>query len=105
LPDEIQQIFESLKMIDHLLCLLLVASPALTIPILEERQTTCASRVHIIVARASNEIQGEGIVGSVASAVVNRVLGSDSVAVVYPATLDNYKSSESQGVTAMTNSD
>jgi acetylxylan esterase len=33
---------------------------------------------------------------------VNQIPGSDSYAVVYPATLQNYQSSESQGVSAMT---
>lgn len=32
---------------------------------------------------------------------MNQIPGSDSVAVVYPATLQNYQSSESQGVSAM----
>jgi len=87
--------------------LLLLAATATSIfcnpvPALVDRQGSCATGVHIIVARASTEQPGEGIIGQVAIEVVNQVPGSDSVAVNYPATLYNYQSSESQGVTAMT---
>jgi hypothetical protein len=88
------------------LLLLAAATPFLCnpMPLLEDRQTSsCATGVHIIVARASGEQQGEGIIGQVATDVVNQIPGSDSVAVDYPATLENYESSESQGVTAMAN--
>jgi hypothetical protein len=88
------------------LMFLAVATPILCnpVPLLEDRQTSsCVTGVHIIVARASGEQQGEGIIGQVASNVVNQIPGSDSIAVNYPATLYNYQSSESQGVTAMTN--
>ncbi|CZR56455.1 uncharacterized protein PAC_06343 [Phialocephala subalpina] len=64
------------------------------------QSTTCASGVHIIVTRASNEHAGQGIIGSVATSVINQIPGSDSVAVDYPASLYNYQSLESQGVTA-----
>lgn len=57
--------------------------------------------VHMIVARASTEPAGEGIIGSVATMVKKQLPGSDSEAVVYPATLQSYISSESAGVTAM----
>jgi acetylxylan esterase len=58
----------------------------------------CA-QVNIIVARASTEAQGEGITGSLASQVQSGSAQSVSTeAVVYPATLNNYASSESQGV-------
>jgi acetylxylan esterase len=63
--------------------------------------TTCATGVHMIVARASTEKPGEGIIGAVATQVQQSVLGSDSEAVDYPATLANYEFSESAGVTAM----
>lgn len=62
--------------------------------------TTCAS-LHMIVARASLEAPGEGIIGSVVTQVESSIPGSDSEAVIYPATLDNYISSESSGVAGM----
>ncbi|KAE9379787.1 carbohydrate esterase family 5 protein [Stipitochalara longipes BDJ] len=64
--------------------------------------TTCASGVHMIVARASTEAPGEGIIGAVATQVQQSVPGSDSEAVVYPATLTDYLNSEASGVAAMT---
>jgi len=65
--------------------------------------TACATGVHMIVARASTEQPGEGIIGAVATTVKGMINGSDSEAVVYPATLQNYNTtSEPAGVTAMT---
>lgn len=59
----------------------------------------CAA-VNIITARASTEAQGEGITGSLVTQIVNSSTQTVSrEAVVYPATLNNYVSSESQGVT------
>jgi len=58
----------------------------------------CA-QVNIIVARASNEAQGQGITGNLASQVQSNSAQTVSTeAVLYPATLSNYASSESQGV-------
>lgn len=58
----------------------------------------CA-QVNIIVARASTEAQGEGITGNLASQVQTDSAQTVSTeAVVYPATLNNYASSESKGV-------
>lgn len=56
---------------------------------------------HIIVARASTEQTGYGIIGAVKDEVLSRVPGSTAEYVNYPATLDNYFSSESDGVVAM----
>ncbi|KAG4443302.1 hypothetical protein IFR05_001246 [Cadophora sp. M221] len=64
--------------------------------------TACATGVHIIVARASTEKPGEGIIGAVATQVQQAVPGSDSEAVDYPATLANYTRSEGLGVSGMT---
>jgi hypothetical protein len=64
--------------------------------------TTCASGVHMIVARASTEAPGEGIIGAVATHVQQSVPGSDAEAVDYPATLTDYLNSEASGVAAMT---
>lgn len=55
----------------------------------------------MIVARASTEAPGEGIIGAVATKVQQTVPGSDSEAVEYPATLTNYQSSEASGVAGM----
>jgi len=63
--------------------------------------TACATGVHIIVARASTEKPGQGIIGAVASQVTDAVPGSDSEAVEYPATLTDYLASEASGVAAM----
>lgn len=64
--------------------------------------TACATGVHMIVARASTEQPGQGIIGSVATQVQQAVPGSDSEAVDYPATLTDYLTSEASGVAAMT---
>src|SRR3984957_1662632 len=59
----------------------------------------CAA-VNLIVARASTEAPGEGTTQSLATQIVNSSTQTVSQeAVVYPATLTNYASSESQGVT------
>jgi len=59
----------------------------------------CAA-VNLIVARASTEAPGEGVTQSLATQIVNSSTQTVSQeAVVYPATLTNYASSESQGVT------
>lgn len=65
-------------------------------------RAACATGLHMIVARASTEAAGEGIIGTVATAVKLRVSGSDSESVVYPASLTDYVNSETQGITAMT---
>ena len=43
----------------------------------------------MIVARASTEAPGQGIIGAVATSVQGMIPGSDSEAVDYPATLQN----------------
>ena len=60
---------------------------------------SCAA-VNIITARASTESPGEGTTASLVTQIVNSSTQTVSrEAVVYPATLNNYASSESQGVT------
>ena len=66
--------------------------------------TTCATGVHMIVARGSTEQPGEGIIGAVATQVQQSVAGSNSEALIYPATLTDYTFSESAGVAAMRSS-
>lgn len=58
--------------------------------------------VHMIIARASLEAPGPGVIGGVATQVVQQLPGSDMVSVDYPATLTDYPTSEASGVTAMT---
>jgi hypothetical protein len=61
----------------------------------------CAA-VNLIVTRASTEAQGAGITGNLATAIINaskQTVSQENT--VYPATLQNYASSESQGVTAI----
>ncbi|KAF7901450.1 hypothetical protein EAF00_003671 [Botryotinia globosa] len=60
-----------------------------------------AGAIHMIVARASTEAPGEGIIGTVATMVKASLPGSDSEAVDYPATLTQYQASEASGVAAM----
>jgi acetylxylan esterase len=64
---------------------------------------TCATGVHVIVARASGEAPGEGIIGEVAKNVTAAIPGSDSIPVPYPATFGDYFASETYGVGNMTN--
>lgn len=58
--------------------------------------------VHMIVARASLEPPGFGVLANISTRVMQALPGSNAEAVVYPATLDNYPTSEGQGVAAMT---
>ncbi|TDZ16226.1 Acetylxylan esterase 2 [Colletotrichum orbiculare MAFF 240422] len=62
----------------------------------------CATGVHMIVARASTERPGPGIIGGVANRVQSQIPGSDMVSVDYPAQLNPYQPSQRAGVTAMT---
>lgn len=58
--------------------------------------------VHIIVARASTEPVGTGMMGSIALKVQERIPGSDIEALDYPALLDPYITSQTQGVALLT---
>ncbi|POS68808.1 cutinase [Diaporthe helianthi] len=58
--------------------------------------------VHMIVARASLEPVGFGVLQNISTRVIEQLPGSNAEAVVYPATLDGYQNSEGQGVAAMT---
>ncbi|GKT48266.1 acetylxylan esterase 2 [Colletotrichum spaethianum] len=62
---------------------------------------TCATGVHLIVARGSNEPPGSGRIGSVANGVVAAISGSQIAPLDYPATFDNYSSSVAVGTGAM----
>ncbi|KAF4811263.1 Acetylxylan esterase 2 [Colletotrichum siamense] len=63
--------------------------------------STCASGVHLIVARGSNEPAGVGRIGSVANGVVAAIPGSQIEPLDYPATFDNYSISVEDGDIAM----
>jgi acetylxylan esterase len=56
----------------------------------------------MIVARASTEPPGQGIIGAVATSVQGMTPGSDTEGVDYPATLQNFNTSEPAGTIAMT---
>jgi acetylxylan esterase len=80
-------------------CLALTALAAPAARAVTGPPSGCAA-VNIITARASTEAPGEGITGSLVTQIVNTSTQTVSrEAVVYPATLTNYASSESQGVT------
>ncbi len=80
-------------------CLALAASVAPRANAVTAPSSGCAA-VNIITARASTESPGEGVTGSLVTQIVNSSTQTVShEAVVYPATLTNYASSESQGVT------
>ena len=86
-------------MLGAVFCLSLAALAAPAARAVPAPGSGCAA-VNIITARASTEAQGEGITGSLVTQIVNSSTQTVShEAVVYPATLTNYASSESQGVT------
>ena len=64
---------------------------------------TCppAGAAHVVVARASDEAPGFGIIGAVSDQVVSMLPGSSQEAVAYPASFDNYFASQNDGVFAM----
>ena len=70
-----------------------------TLEALERRQAKC-SAVHIVVARASTEPQGEGLIGALSRSVKSAIPGTTSEAVKYPAALAPYGPSEIKGVVA-----
>jgi Cutinase len=95
---------DQFTMLSSLLVPLALAGQALGAPFLHSaRQSGCASGVHIIAARGSTEPQGEGPLQNVSSLIEQSIPGSNDIAVVYPADLVPYESSEEQGVTNMTN--
>lgn len=69
-------------------------------PIMETLEAGGCSDVHIVVARASTEPQGEGLTSGLSNAVKKAIPGTTSEAVVYTAKLAPYGPSEIQGVAA-----
>ena len=81
------------------MCLPLAALAAPKAEAVAPPSSGCAA-VNLIVARASTESPGEGITQALATQIVDDSTQTVSQeAVVYPASLTNYTSSESQGVT------
>ena len=91
-------------MLPRLALTLGLAGSALAAPFLHSvRQSGgCATGVHIIAARGSTEPQGEGPLQNVSALIEQSIPGSTDAAVVYPAELVPYESSEESGVTNMT---
>jgi len=80
----------------------LVSSIAGAMPAGATASTASCAAVHIIVARASTEAAGDGVIGALATLIqgdVNATVSQE--AVVYPATLTNYASSVAKGDSAM----
>ncbi|GAA5845149.1 hypothetical protein JCM9279_005453 [Rhodotorula babjevae] len=95
----------ALALLAALASTLSLAAAAPTGALVERADTsacTTGSAIHIIVARGSNEAQGEGVLGQIATMVKSQLPGSTSEGIVYPATLIPYASSEAAGVSAMT---
>lgn len=86
----------------NLLLLLSALSQSWAAPAPVTPRATCYSGVYMIVARASGELPGEGLIQPVADGIQARIPDSASVAVAYPATLVAYKASLSGGVADMT---
>jgi len=86
---------------------LLVALTALAVSVTANpipAPTTGCAAVHVITARGSTEAPGEGPMSAVVDAIVgNSTQTVSREAVVYPAALFPYGSSEAQGVTDMKN--
>ncbi|KAI6374790.1 hypothetical protein MCOR25_003054 [Pyricularia grisea] len=83
-------------------CILLGLTTAQSPPAAPERGD-CATSLHMIAARGSLEAPGAGFIGKVAKDVVAALPGSDFEPLVYPATLNNYTTSEQNGTEAMLN--
>lgn len=83
------------------LALALAVASTAAFPAKRQAAAACAP-VHLIVARASGEDPGEGIIGAVSQDIQARVPGADAEAVEYPAALVPYQASEAEGVAEMT---
>lgn len=75
---------------------------ALTSPIPQDSTNATCAPVNILIARASTEPQGPGIIGSLAVLIERDNPGTTQESVVYPATLINYASSSTMGTEALT---
>lgn len=66
-----------------------------------QNSTACATGVHMLVARGSNEAAGPGRMGIIADGIQEAIPGSNIESVAYPATFDEYADSVNDGVEAM----
>ncbi|KAF4585376.1 carbohydrate esterase family 5 protein [Ophiocordyceps camponoti-floridani] len=64
---------------------------------------SCGSGLYIIVARGTSEVQGSGIIGSVADGIAKEIAGSQVAPLQYPASLSDpvYQDSVAAGVQQM----
>lgn len=67
-----------------------------------QRQARSCPPSHLIIARGSLEAQGPGQLLSMAKKIVAANIGTTMEAVVYPATIENYGASSSNGTAAVT---
>jgi acetylxylan esterase len=67
---------------------------------LSRRQTPCPPS-HLIVARGSTEPPGPGLLITLATKVITTNPGTTMETIVYPATLENYENSASNGTQAV----
>ena len=84
---------------------ILLAALGLLIQLGAAQGACTTAGAHFIVARASTEPPGTGIIGVIARRAARQLAGSDVVAVDYPAELSSlavYIESETQGVVEMT---
>jgi len=83
------------------LALIALLTAAVTVSAVPAPVSPCA-QVHIIVARASGEDPGPGIIGELAQNVQSKSQQSVSTnSINYPATLTDYANSSAQGTVAM----
>jgi hypothetical protein len=90
----------SIATMKSILALGLLAASTAALPQTPPPAIGACAELHILVARASGEGKGEGMIGSLSKAVKAAVKGADSEAVDYPAALAPYGSSEIKGVKA-----
>ncbi|KAK0642226.1 cutinase-domain-containing protein [Cercophora newfieldiana] len=74
---------------------------ALFFPFARRAEEACATGLHMIVVRGSNEEPGMGKIGVIAGNVSLAIPGSTSVGVEYPAAIDKYASSLAEGTTEL----
>lgn len=80
---------------------LFVALLALLLIFTTDVNSRACSGVQIIVARASNEPAGPGIIGQIAFNIQNRTIHTSTHALEYPAWFEPYLPSQTQGVAAL----
>jgi len=77
---------------------LAVGADALRFPFIRRAEEACATGLHMIVARGSNEPAGLGKIGVIAGNVSLAIPGSTTAAVDYPAVIEQYASSVAKGM-------